>query len=74
MPVQFRNFDFSYIGPKGKPVFVPTDEGREIGQTVKALVEERYEFAPFYTHFSSPVGMCKRCMNTVRIVFSRSST
>jgi len=51
MPVQFHNFAYSFSGPKGKPVFVPTPEGREIGHKVKTLVEENYEFDAFYTHF-----------------------
>lgn len=50
MPVAFHNFDFSYDNAKGKPVFVPSEEGRTIGLKLKALVEDLYEPEPFYWH------------------------
>jgi hypothetical protein len=53
MPVAFHNFQFSYENEKGKPIFVPSDEGRAIGKQIKALVEAGYEFDPFYRHFAA---------------------
>ncbi|CAN5297516.1 hypothetical protein BH09PSE2_BH09PSE2_10280 [soil metagenome] len=53
MPVKFENFSYSYTNSKGKPVFVPTPDGRRIGQQVKKLVEHSYTFDRFYRHFQA---------------------
>lgn len=49
MPVRFHSFDYSYHR-KGKPVFVPSPRGREIGYDIKGKVEEAYAFDPFVYH------------------------
>ncbi len=50
MPVQFRNFEFSYRNKKGKPVFVPSERSYEIGWTIKTSVEELVPFPAYYMH------------------------
>lgn len=49
MPVAFENFSYKYQ-IKGKPVFVPSDLGRRIGEHVKQRVEDAVVFDPFYYH------------------------
>lgn len=50
MAVKFWNFQFSYISDRGKRVFVPNERCLEIGYELKALVESRIKFDPFYYH------------------------
>lgn len=52
MAVTFENFAYSFDNDKGKPVFVPTSRGRKIGDEVRTLVHERFEFEPHYYHFT----------------------
>jgi Reverse transcriptase (RNA-dependent DNA polymerase) len=49
MPVAIPNFGYSYLR-KGKPVFVPTNIGRRIGNEIKEVVEGAYTFDPIYFH------------------------
>lgn len=51
MTVAYTNFDYFYRGPKGKPVFVPSDKGRELGNELKQLIEARVEFDNIYSHY-----------------------
>jgi hypothetical protein len=51
MTVQFHNYEFSYLGAKGKRIFVPTQIGREIGGELKELIEQRVTFEPLFYHF-----------------------
>src|SRR5690606_5864376 len=50
MPVRFHNFDYSYPR-KGKPVFVPSPRGKQIGYDIKGQVEKAYAFDSFVYHF-----------------------
>ena len=50
MPVHYWNFEYCYPNSRGKPVFAPTDKGKAVGYKLKALVEERVAFDPFYYH------------------------
>jgi|CXWL01.1.fsa_nt_gi hypothetical protein len=52
MTVNFRNFEFSYNSPKGKPVFVPSERGRRIGQELKELIESKVAFEPIFYHLA----------------------
>lgn len=52
MTVDFRNFEFSYKGPKGKPVFVPSERGRRIGRELKELLESKVAFDPIFYHLA----------------------
>lgn len=49
MPVKFQNFDHSYK-LNGKPVFSPTDLGRQVGNDVKSQVEAVFSFPNYYYH------------------------
>lgn len=53
MPVKFENFAYSFWNEQGKPVFVPNEKGYEIGNSLKALVEQAAFFEPFYFHLRS---------------------
>lgn len=55
MPVQFQNFDYSYLR-NGKPVFAPSDLGRDIGVDIKAQVEAAYQFDDFVYHLKKNGG------------------
>jgi hypothetical protein len=50
MPVKFENFSFSYLNERGKPVFVPSEKGYDVGYHVKSLVERASTIEPFYFH------------------------
>lgn len=50
MSVQFRNFEYSFLNVKGKPVFVPNTKGYEVGYQLKDLVEHAVVFDDFYFH------------------------
>jgi hypothetical protein len=52
MTVQLKNFEFSYKGPKEKRVFVPSAEGRAVGNEVKKLVESTVFFESHYFHLT----------------------
>lgn len=49
MPVQFENFTHSFLR-NGKPIFVPNERGRDIGEDVKGWVEIKAAFDHFYHH------------------------
>lgn len=55
MAVEFENFDYSYLR-NGKPVFVPSDLGRDIGEDIKAQVEATYQFDDFVYHLKKNGG------------------
>ena len=50
MPVAHRNFEYSYLSPKGKPIFVPSSEGRDWGHRIKDLIEGLHTFEAYYFH------------------------
>ena len=50
MDLGLKNYEYSYRNAKGKPVFAPSAEGREIGRKVKELVSEAVEFDSIYYH------------------------
>lgn len=50
MPVSFKNYEYSFLNQKRKPVFVPSDKGREIGYDLKDRIERRVAFEDFYYH------------------------
>ena len=50
MPVRFQNFIYSFKSGKGKPIFVPNERSREIGDTIKASLERHITFEPYYYH------------------------
>jgi Reverse transcriptase (RNA-dependent DNA polymerase) len=50
MTVDFRNFEFSYDNPNGKPVFVPSERGRRIGCELKECLEAKVTFEPIFYH------------------------
>jgi hypothetical protein len=52
MPVNFKNFEYSYIGTSGKRVFVPSEHGRKIGCELKARIEEEIAFEPVFYHLA----------------------
>lgn len=52
MAVAFENIAYRYLNRKGKPVFVPTDRCRKIGDQVMGLVRDRVAFDPHYYHFA----------------------
>jgi hypothetical protein len=53
MDIGLKNYDFSYLNAKDKPVFVPSKEGREAGYKIRSLVTERVEFDDIYYHLRS---------------------
>lgn len=53
MDAGLKNYEYSYRNAKGKPVFAPSAEGREIGQKVKELVTESVDFDSIYFHLRS---------------------
>lgn len=46
----FKNFKHSYW-QNGKPIFAPSDEGREFGKKIKRKVAKLYKFDHFIFHF-----------------------
>ncbi len=56
MSALFGNCEYSYPGPKGRPIFAPSEEGRAIGSQLKSLIEERYEFEDFFYHLGQDGG------------------
>lgn len=50
MPVSFQNYEFSFQ-LKGRAVFVPSADGRDIGERVKSLIENRWPFDDSFFHF-----------------------
>ena len=52
MPVEFRNFSYSYLR-KGKRVFAPSEIGRAIGNELKERIAGAVIFDDFYFHLKS---------------------
>lgn len=52
MTIRFENFTHSYT-LAGKPVFVPTELGRNIGNDIKRQVKNAYAFESFFYHLRS---------------------
>ncbi|WP_415187463.1 reverse transcriptase domain-containing protein [Rhodomicrobium sp.] len=52
MPPLYENCAYIYNNQKGKPIFVPTIEGRRIGLRIKSLIEQKYIPDTFYYHLS----------------------
>ncbi len=50
MPPPFGNCAYSYENNRGKPVYVPSDDGRKIGRELKRKVERRFDPPAFYFH------------------------
>lgn len=50
MAPPFGNCAYSYENDRGKPVYVPSVEGRKIGRSLKCKVEQRFEPPGFYFH------------------------
>lgn len=50
MPVSFQNYEFSFQ-LKGRAVFVPSADGRDIGERIKSLIETRWPFDDSFFHF-----------------------
>ncbi len=50
MAPPFGNCAYSYENNRGKPVFVPSDEGRKIGRELKRKLERRFDPPEFYFH------------------------
>lgn len=46
----FENFDYSYW-KNGKPVYAPSDRGREIGKKLKNKIAKKFTFDRFVYHF-----------------------
>jgi hypothetical protein len=55
MPVQFQNYEFSYLR-SGKPIFAPSDLGKRIGEDIKNQVEAAYSFDDFVFHLRHSGG------------------
>ena len=55
MAVTFQNYAYSFVRD-GKPIFVPTDRGRRIGEDVKSQVEVTYPFDQFIYHLRKSGG------------------
>ncbi len=50
MPRAFGNCDYRFDTPKGKPVFVPSAEGRKVGSELKSKIEAVFIPAPYFYH------------------------
>ena len=50
MPVRFENYIYLFRSDKGKPIFVPNDRSREIGNKIKSFLELHLNFEPYYYH------------------------
>jgi hypothetical protein len=50
MPHTFENFAYSYW-KNGKPIFAPSERGRELGEKLKKKIERRFTFDSFVYHF-----------------------
>lgn len=52
MAIEFKNFEYSFLNSKKKPVFVPNQRCRVLSDRVVELVKERVSFEPYYYHFA----------------------
>lgn len=50
MVAQFGNCAYSYKNGRGKPVFVPSEDGRKIGRDLKRKVERRFDPPAYFFH------------------------
>lgn len=50
MVARFGNCAYSFVNEKGKPVFAPSDRGREIGYELKEELERISDLPQFYYH------------------------
>lgn len=71
MDLGLRNYEYSYRNAKGKPVFAPSAEGREIGQKVKELVTEAIEFDSIYYHLRPGAHVAALHAHRDNVSFSR---
>ena len=71
MPVEFANYEFSYLNRKGKRVFVPSDRCRKIAAELTASVRERVEFDAHYYHFADGAHVAALHMLRDRRYFAR---
>jgi hypothetical protein len=72
MPVRFQNFAYSFENKRGKPVFVPSQRGYEVGYELKERVEDAFAIDEMFFHFRQGGHLAALHMHRANRYFARA--